>query len=199
MFDCAMLDAAMLFNQIYIAKFGVDGSGMTAGEEWLNGGRGYYNIYRTRDGKSIFFGAIEEKLFRNFANRIGREELIGIRRRAESDPMLLIAAMEELFLLRDLAEWQEILEGCDCCFTPLNTVREALEDPQVRHRKLVSEVENETLGAVRRMAYPGLFDGMNIADAGRAPEIGGNTASILEELAFDADRIAALYGKGAVA
>lgn len=197
-FDCAMLDAAMLFNQIYIAKLGADSENMVGDREWLNGGRGYYRIYRTRDGKAVFFGAIEGKLFRNFTERAGRKDLIEIRERAASDPGLLTGAMEELFLSRTLSQWQTLLKDCDCCFTPVNTIGDALDDPQVRHRNLTGVIQDATFGPMQRMAYPGLLDGRNIADAGPAPQLGRHTAAILEELHFTGERIASFYRDGVV-
>ncbi len=193
LFDCAMLDAAMLFNQIYIGKLSADNAEMVPDREWLNGGRGYYKIYRTRDGRSVFFAAIEDKLFRNFAERVNRPDLIEIRKSAEEKPELLLSAMEALFLSRDFEEWRPFFTECDCCLTPVNTIREAMEDEQVKHRDLIRHMEEDTNGPMYRMGYPGLFDGLPLETPGNAPDIGENTARILEELLFEETRIRKLY------
>src|SRR6185295_5883899 len=51
------------------------------------------------------------------------------------------------FRERTMAEWVELLADQDICFGPVATVGEMMADPQVRHRKMVVELDGRrTLG-----------------------------------------------------
>ncbi len=187
--DSSMLDAALLLNQIYISKFSADQKEMKPGKEWLNGGRGYYSTYQTSDKRAIFFAAIEPKLFQNFAEKIGRMDLLEIRQKSEQDPQLLIAELEKIFAARTLAQWQNELEHCDCCFSTVRKVGEAFDAPQIKHRDLIKEVNDPSWGKMQQLCYPGLFAGEIVEPAQTAPDIGQQTKQILEELGFEAEKI----------
>src|SRR5205085_2025933 len=45
------------------------------------------------------------------------------------------------FLERSLAEWMEFLSGIDVCFAPVNTLPEALADPNLRARAMLRSDE----------------------------------------------------------
>lgn len=197
-FDASMLDAALLLNQIYISKFSADKADMKPGKEWLNGGRGYYNTYLTSDNRTVFFGPIEPGLFKNFAEKIGRMDLLEIRQRSEESPELLIAELKKIFAARTLLEWQKELEQCDCCFSPVRTVDEALADAQIKHRGLIKEIDDPDWGRMRQFCYPGLFDGEAVDPAQTAPSIGQQTLPILEELGYEQDKIKQLLEKRVV-
>ena len=180
-FDGSMLDAAVLLNQIYVSKFSADANEMQPGREWLNGGRGYYATYQTADGRAVFFGAIEDKLFQNFTEKIERSDLLEIRRQSEQNPSLLLEELKALFASRSLSEWEEALRDCDCCFTPVRSVGEAFAEPQIQHRGMIREINDSAWGNMHQICYPGLFDNKNIDPSKDAPAIGQHTNSILAE------------------
>ena len=41
---------------------------------YLNGGTAFYNIYRTKDGRFMTLGAVEEKFWWAFCDTVGRLE-----------------------------------------------------------------------------------------------------------------------------
>lgn len=110
---------------------------------------------------------------------------------ARLEPILV-----EAFTARGRDEWLDILEAADVPSSAINTVAEAIQDPQVCHRGMISEVPE---GSGRRfvkvpIARPGEAD----LPQRPAPKLGENTDEILEELGLDANEIARLRAEGAV-
>lgn len=192
-YDCAMLDAAVHLNQIYVSRLNADHQPMKPDKEWLNGGEGYYNVYLTKDNKPALFGAIEPGLFKNFTDAIQRPDLIGLRKSSVDDPMKLIQELEKIFAERTLQEWNELLKDCDCCFTQVNDVREAMEDPQIRFRESIMNVVDPVYGSLKQTAYPGRFDGCSVSVMDSAPGLGNCTEKILGELEYGKDKIDQFY------
>lgn len=127
----------------------------------------------------MFFGAIEDKLFQNFTEKVGRSDLLEIRRQSEQNLSLLLEELKALFASRSLSEWEETLR--DCCFTPVRTVGESFVEPQIQHRGMIREINDSAWGNMHQICYPGLFDNKNIDPSKDAPAIGQHTNSILAE------------------
>lgn len=102
----------------------------------INGGAAFYRVYRTRDGRFVALGAIEEKFWRAFCTTVGRTEWI--HRQGEPMPQNeLIAELEALFLTRDRDAWAALLGPADCCFEPVLDPAEVPAHPQWRDRDVV--------------------------------------------------------------
>lgn len=102
----------------------------------INGGAAFYRLYRTRDGRFVALGAIEEKFWRGFCTAVGREDWI--HRQFEPMPQNeLIAELEALFLTRDRDQWAALLCPVDCCFEPVLEPAEAPDHPQWQARGII--------------------------------------------------------------
>jgi len=81
----------------------------------------------------------------------------------------------------------------------VNTVSEALADPQLEARDMIVEVAHPVAGKIREMGCPIKFPGMEVRSE-RAPYMGEHTEEILSELAgLDEAELAVLRKKGIVA
>ena len=79
---------------------------------------------------------------------------------------------------------------------PVNTMAEALADPQVRAREMIVEVKHPERGTLREVASPVKTPGAITAPAA-APRLGQHTEELLRELlGYDASRIASLRAAG---
>ena len=101
--------------------------------------------------------------------------------------------LTEKFLTRTKAEWVDWMADKDIAFAPVNSLREGLDDPQVRHREMVVEDERgwEHLGlAIKYRNEPGRirFD---------LPAHSEHTGEVLSGLGYSADEIAAMRAAGA--
>jgi alpha-methylacyl-CoA racemase len=122
----------------------------------INGGAGYYRIYRTGDGRFVALAALEEKFWRKFCDTVDRTEWI--HRHAEPFPQNeLISELDALFRTKTRDEWVALLAPADCCFEPVLAPDEVAGHPQWKHRELVqADVDGDR---VVEVLLPVLLDG----------------------------------------
>jgi alpha-methylacyl-CoA racemase len=132
--DSAMVDgAASLLTAIY----GMHASGMwsnTRGDNILDTGAHFYDVYETKDGEYVSIGSIEPKFYAELLKRSGLEGQEMPRqmdRKAWPDLKEKFAA---LFKTKTRDEWCKIMEGSDVCFAPVLSMTEAPKHPHNRHR-----------------------------------------------------------------
>ncbi len=132
--DAAMVDgAASLMTAIY----GIHGSGRwtdNRGDNILDTGAHYYDVYETKDGKYVSIGSIETKFYEELLQLSGlKKEELARQNDREAWP-----AMKEkvaaCFKTKTRDEWCKIMEGSDVCFAPVLSMTEAPRHPHNRHR-----------------------------------------------------------------
>ena len=132
--DAAMVDgAASLMTAIY----GIHGSGRwtdNRGDNILDSGAHYYDVYETKDGKYVSIGSIETKFYDELLELSGlkKEELARQNDREKWPAMKQKVAA--CFKTRTRDEWCKIMEGSDVCFAPVLSMTEAPKHPHNRHR-----------------------------------------------------------------
>ncbi|HSJ55771.1 MAG TPA: CoA transferase [Anaerolineae bacterium] len=102
------------------------------------------------------------------------------------------------FATKDRAEWLRLLEENDVPASPLYSVKEALEDPQVLHLGVTEEVEHPTTGKARFVGGPVRYEGLNVQTSEPPPLPGEHTATILAELGYSNADVKALSKTGAI-
>src|SRR5205823_2919983 len=110
-----------------MAPLAASGHSLAPGEPVLAGGLPQYDVYAMSDGRYVTLGALEPKFLANFLDRVGRPELASLH-----DREALRAELRAIFSARSLQQWIECLDGVDTCFAPVNTLEEALADPQAQ-------------------------------------------------------------------
>jgi crotonobetainyl-CoA:carnitine CoA-transferase CaiB-like acyl-CoA transferase len=106
--------------------------------ERTTGGAAFYQIYDTSDGRHLVLGAQEMKFVHNLLGRLERRELAELCERgpgAHQKP--LIDFLRGLFATRPLSHWQDFFAGVDVSYAPVNTLREALDDENVRASSMI--------------------------------------------------------------
>ena len=92
----------------------------------------------------------------------------------------LIPILKETFSKHETHHWLERLRGQVPC-APVNSVSQALQDPQIKHRKMIVDVEHESFGTLRQIGSPLKVD--NIEPAYQAASrLGADTEDILREV-----------------
>jgi crotonobetainyl-CoA:carnitine CoA-transferase CaiB-like acyl-CoA transferase len=151
--------------------------------------------FRTRDGWLVIF-CNKEKFWEQLVEAVELPEIRRDVRFATFPDRLahkdaLLAILRPRFLARTTAEWLERLRGRVPC-APVNGVREALADEQVRAREMIIEVKHSRFGTIREVAAPIKTDGA-ITSPDPAPRLGQHTHEILRDLLrYPDQRIAAL-------
>ena len=171
------------------------------GEAELTGALPGYNIYETSDGRYLTVGALEPKFFANLCQRLGRPDLAARQfPRDAADRDATIAELAAIFHTKTRAEWLEELADADVCVGPVNTITEALADPQLRARNMTT---HGSYGAVEgegdALRYTPVVSDAPFTLRQGLPALGADTADILREAGYTPEEIAALETAGAIA
>jgi CoA:oxalate CoA-transferase len=116
-------------------------------------------------------------------------------RHAELEPMLIAA-----FRTRTTAEWLEELLAADIPCGPLNTVPQAVADPQVRHRGMIRDVTQRRAGTIPIANTPVRLSRSETGIKGPPPDLGQDTRDVLAELlGLSESEVTGLVERGVVA
>jgi alpha-methylacyl-CoA racemase len=159
----------------------------------LDGGAPFYDVYETADGGYVSIGAIEPAFFGELIEHLGLgDEVPDQYDRTRWDE--LRTRLAAAFRSRSMAEWQDLLEGTNACFSPVLSVDEAAAHPHNTARGTFIE-----LAGVRQPAPAPRFSGTR-ADLPAPPgEAGADTEFVLTEFGFTQEAIIGLRSQGVVA
>ena len=148
-----------------------------------------FQAFETGDGRRLVVCAGHDNQFAAFAAAIGRPELAADPRfvtpdlrRLNVDP--LVAEVERELHRRPAAEWLETFAAAGVPSGPVNTVAEAVRNPQVGPRNMVLEIADPTIGALYVAGNPVKMSGVPEPASHRPPpDLDADRGSILDWLA----------------
>jgi crotonobetainyl-CoA:carnitine CoA-transferase CaiB-like acyl-CoA transferase len=196
--DISMLDGVMSWLDVIAAEYFITSKVPKRGEMMLSGMVPCYRVYQTRDGKYLTIGALEEKFWGELCAKLGREDLARSQFCNGLEGERIHREMERLFKTKTLKEWVSLLEKADVCMGPVNSLDEALQDPQVVHRQMVIEVEHPTDGRLKQIGFPIKFSETKPDIRIPSPAFGQHTEEVLGELGLDKEEIEKLRKEGIV-
>jgi crotonobetainyl-CoA:carnitine CoA-transferase CaiB-like acyl-CoA transferase len=163
-----------------------------------------FQNFEASDGWFVL-GAAKQSFWERTCAVIGRPELaddprFGTMAARNEHRDVLVPLLEDVFRGRTAAEWVDALVAAGVPASRVNTVEEALVEPQTLARGAVVEHEHPALGTVRSIRTPlRLSSGSETLERppGRGPRRGEHTAEVLSELCgYDGERIRALAAAG---
>jgi crotonobetainyl-CoA:carnitine CoA-transferase CaiB-like acyl-CoA transferase len=177
--DISMMDGVASWMANIAAKHFVLDDPQNRGEVDLAGGFLCYDCYETKDGQSLSVGALEPKFWANFCRLIERDDLADVQVDKQEDGKLK-EEIVAIFKSKTMDEWLALLDGEDTCIEKINTVAEAVTDPQMLHREMVVEIDHPTEGKHRAMGIPiKMSDTPGSVDRLPAPAYGAHTRETL--------------------
>jgi crotonobetainyl-CoA:carnitine CoA-transferase CaiB-like acyl-CoA transferase len=157
------------------------------------GGNAMFRLYETSDGQFVALGGAEIKFARKLLSALGRPDLI---ERCKLPPgpgqQPVHDFLEVTFKGRTQADWVAWMADKDVAFAPVKTLREGLDDPQVRHREMVVTDARgwEHIGLpIKYQDEPGRIDF-------DLPEFGEHSEDILRGLGYSDAELAAMKAEG---
>ena len=140
-----VVDAAIVDGTAHLMTsiFGMHGAGMMSprrGENVVDSGAFFYDIYECADGNLISIAPIEGKFYKELLERLGIEEadLPAQFDRAHWEAGRSVFA--DVIRSKSRDEWCTILEGTDVCFAPVLNLDEAPLHPHMKSRETFIEV-----------------------------------------------------------
>jgi len=161
------------------------------------------NTYRSADGGWFLLMAPEERDWPKLCAAIERRDLVTDARFAtfagrSAHSAELIALLDGVFGARPLAELGPRFDAQGVVWGPVQSMRTAIDDPQVRANGYVTTVEHPTFGPFETPNTPLRYSRSETGPKGAAPEIGQHTEEVLLEAGYTWDDIGALQEVGAV-
>ncbi len=180
--DVSMTDGVIAFNAMVGAAFLATGQEPSREGHLLNGGS-LYDFYETKDGQHISFGGLEPQFFAAFCQAIGRPDLIpgGV---LPPHVQQVKQEVREIILTKTRAEWTDWFQQWDACVEPVLTLAEALNDPLVKERGMVVEVDLPGGGRVKQLAHPIRFSATRPQYKQAGLPVGTHTKEVLRELGY---------------
>ena len=160
-----------------------------------------FQNFETSDGW-IVVGCAKEKFWQRLTEVVERPDLaedprFGSFALRRENRQALIPTLVEIFRTRPASHWLPRLAAAGIPSGPVNTVEQALSDPQTAARKMLVETDHEHWGRVQAPASP-VRVGEPRAEHRRAPHRNEDGESILRELlGYDESRSDQLRAAGA--
>jgi alpha-methylacyl-CoA racemase len=128
--DAAMTDGAALLSAMF---YGFKSAGQWSserGENLLDGGAHFYDVYACADGKYLAVGAIEPQFYAELRSRCGLADNPDFDHQTDARwwPSLKVK-LADLFLTHTQEQWCALLEGSDACVAPVLDWDEAPAHP----------------------------------------------------------------------
>lgn len=202
--DISMYDGviAWLFDAVRHVFAGKDVP--RKGQGRLSGGLPNYNLYETKDQRYIAVGSLENKFKRVLLRELGWKEPDGGEGEATTSQVKDSDAELRTFLADTMKtksrdEWMERLGHLNICVTPVHTLTEALDNPQLAFRQMVVEIDHPAVGRTRQIGSP-LASSYTSMDPNRlpAPDLGQHSLEILSRLGYTDNQIDDLLKNNAV-
>ena len=145
-----------------------------------------YQVFAAADGH-VIVAVGNDSQFARFCEVAGQPELARdpryaknadrVRNRAE-----LVPRVEALVRQRPMSFWAEQLEAAGVPCGPINSIAQALADPQIVARGLRVDLPHPLAGAVPLVASPIVIDGERAVSSTPPPTLGEHTRTVLGEL-----------------
>ncbi len=177
------LDIAMTDNLFMLMTWAL-GQGILAGEwpkpggERLTGGSARYHIYPTSDGRHVAAAPLEDRFWAVFCELIALPEAL---KNDEANPEATLDACRTIIASKSADEWRRIFYGHDCCCSVVQSLEEALADPNIQARGLfehaLANEEGDELPAVPVAIAPQFRS--PASEVQHAPALGANNDEYL--------------------
>ena len=194
--DISMMDGAMSWLSIHAQASWATGEVPRRGRMGLSGQMACYGVYRAGDGRYVTVGALEPQFWRALCEAVGLPELIERQFAGDDEQDEIRARLQEVLLTKSRDEWCSELEHLDTCFGPVKDFDEAVQDPHVRARGMVTEVPLPGGATQPALGNPIRLRGDDAGPLNPPPGIGEHTDEALRAAGYSDSQVAELRSAG---
>lgn len=202
--DVAMFDSALTMLGLSVANYTAAGnlpelSGNSSPARLATAAQ-----YKARDGYIQISALQDAQIFGMFrvmgCPEFETDERFSTRPAREENKEVLREIMAEKFLTEDAAYWVEKLAAAGTPVSPVNTIPQALAEPQLKHRNVIMDIPApKNLDDPLKLVGSGFQTNVDTPGTNVPPPVvGEHTDEILGEHGYSADEIAALRESGVI-
>jgi len=112
------------------------------GNNMIDGGSHFYDVYETKDGKYVCIGSLEPQFYRDLLEKTGLSADPAFKRQFDRAAWpALQDKLAAVFKTRTRAAWDELMLGSDVCYAPVLSIAEASEHPHNVARQTFVEID----------------------------------------------------------
>lgn len=167
-------------------------------------GNAMYNHYRCKDDKWLVIAHLDpDRWWPKVCGALGLEILINDPKFNSLDARAangkeLVAIFDQVFAGKTREEWMEILGKHGCIFTPVQDIKDVVEDPQVLANRYMIEVDHPAHGLTRMMGFPWDLSETPASWQRGAPKLGEHTDEVLLESGYSREDLAKFREDGVI-
>lgn len=161
-----------------------------------------YQVFETKDG-ALSIGAANQSTWEKLCKVLDREDLARDSRFLTNADRVrhyrkLADILQPLFLQRKRGEWLELLEGAGVPAGPIYNMAQVYEDPHVRDRGMLVELDHPVAGKIKNIGIPVKLSVTPAQIRHPAPLLGQHTDEVLLWLGLDHSEISRLRESGVI-
>jgi len=145
-----------------------------------------YGSFQTKDNRFISLGIYYEDWFWDrMCRAIGLDDIASMKyEERKKKKEILTSKLNKIFLGRNLEEWLNTLEKADVPATPVNAIRDAVDDKQIKSRSLIKGLKKSSKYEISSIKCPIKFSKYNYRDESNVPKLGESTEQILKNIGY---------------
>jgi len=196
--DVSMTDGVVSMSALLGFNYFCHGTIPRRGQEVLNGGGTYYNVYTTKDGKFISLGCMEVHFWENLCKSLGREDLIPHQYAEGEKKEEIRTFFQNVFRQKTRDEWFDELKEKNIAIAKVYDLDEVFNDSQILHRQMVVKVNHPTLGEVPQVGIASKLSDTPGQIRSTAPLLGQHSVEILTDLGYETQQIEEFRANGVI-
>lgn len=160
------------------------------------------NVYPCRDG-FIAVAVGNDGQFVKFAEQLGCPELSeDVRFKLNASRVVNLVELNEIIIARlntdDMKNWVSKFEMAGVPSSPINTIPDVFDEPQVKHRGMRRDLDHPLAGKVPQVVSPMRFRNEPLTFNRPPPVLSQHTQEVLEQLGMDSSIITDLREKNVI-
>ena len=167
-------------------------------------GNPMYNHYQCKDGKWLAIAHLDpDRWWAKVCGALGIENLVNDPRfntfaARSANRQELVAIFDGIFAGKTRDEWMKIISEHGCICTPVQDIKDVVEDPQVLANNYMIDVEHPEHGLTRMMGFPWDMSETPASWKRKAPSLGEHTEEVLLEAGYNKEDLAKLREEGVI-
>ena len=196
--DLSMLDAMMSCLNVKAMRYLLNATQTLEDDDFTSFTYPFYNAYKTKDERYITVAAVESHFWERLCVLMGRQDFVARQFDKGAEREEIFQSFRKSFATKTRDEWIKALREADIPCGPVNSLEEALQDPQVIYRGMVTEASHPLLGRIKQLGIPIKFSETPCESPSSAPLYGQHTNEILGGLGYSKESIEGFRKNGVI-